>query len=217
MKITNSIPITGQSQSLDRPHARTGTAPATDGLIEQPGRLLSGVLTRPQSGGQKMNGSAMSRTTTRALSTVLLATALSVGVPVAYADVEVAHGCGGALSDFAGTTKTDAPLVGTVNAGGVDRKFTISFKSANTTGYRADLQMLDGTYIGRVGNFALEINQAGVGVFKFEGPDGGGSMSSSLTCATGTRVTTMTGHLDYPAGVGRSHFTISRPALPTAP
>ncbi|QDY77467.1 hypothetical protein [Streptomyces qinzhouensis] len=130
-----------------------------------------------------------SRTTTVALACAALA-ALTAGT--ATASTPVANTCGGAVSDYSGLLGLDTPFTGNATGAGVDRPMTITPQALNGTLVKTEIASGTGDSRYALGQFLLRVDITGRGEIVFPAYAGEG-WSENIVCATGTRVTKITG------------------------
>ncbi|MGV9270143.1 hypothetical protein ACWDRR_36460 [Kitasatospora sp. NPDC003701] len=148
---------------------------------------------------------------TKASVTALVCAAACTGTLVSTATPSVAataDTCGGAISDYTGHASTDAAFTGTATDGATSRQFSITPQTHDSALVKTELVTgSNDTYA--IANFSLGVNSLGRGIVYFA-MFGGTGNSTDIACATGTRVTRITGQLRVSDADRPLEFDISR-------
>ncbi|MFJ4796826.1 hypothetical protein [Kitasatospora purpeofusca] len=132
-------------------------------------------------------------------------TLVSTATPSAAATTDT---CGGAISDYTGLEKADTAFTGTATDGATSRPFSITPQAHKSALVKTELVTgTNDTYA--IANFTLGVNSLGRGIIYFA-MFGGTGNSTDIACATGTRVTRITGQLRVSDADRPLEFDISR-------
>ncbi|KOU37184.1 hypothetical protein [Streptomyces sp. WM6368] len=161
------------------------------------------------------------RTLMAAVATTLALTSLGTVAPAAA--LATPNTCGGAISDYTGTTTPPVPFKGelSVTVDAVTSKYavTVTSQAPNSNILQVNVTLPSGQDVSTTSSFTLDVDNLGKGAIRFGSPTGvalsKGVLCESTLLGSRTRVTKITGKMTDPTpGVSTlGDFTISRPAL----
>ncbi|MET9607333.1 hypothetical protein ABZZ17_19995 [Streptomyces sp. NPDC006512] len=157
-----------------------------------------------------------------AVATTLAVTTLGAAAPAVA--LVTPNTCGGAISDYTGTTTPPVPFTGelSVTVDAVTSKYpvTVTSQAPNSNILQVNVTLPSGQDVSTTSSFTLDVDNLGKGSIRFGSPTGiafskGVLCESTSLLGSRTRVTKITGKMTDPTpGVNKlGDFTISRPAL----
>ncbi|KIQ66148.1 hypothetical protein TR51_00085 [Kitasatospora griseola] len=135
------------------------------------------------------------------------AAALALAATTASAPASaVTYSCGGLYTDYVGALVLDTPFVGTAVLDGVSRAMTVAPVKVNDNMLSVEI-VTAGQSRQTTADFEVRTDTTGRGQIFFSSYSGEG-VSTNLICASGTRVTSITGMVATQDGP--AEFTVTR-------
>ncbi|KOV26783.1 hypothetical protein ADK60_20690 [Streptomyces sp. XY431] len=137
----------------------------------------------------------------------LALTAVTAGVPAAHA--ATADTCGGSIGDYVGIAGLDVPFTGAASANGNDRALTVSPVALGINTFKTEIATGPSDSRYAIGPFEIKVDTTGRGRIKFLSY-AGHARGTNVVCATGTRVTKISGTITVQDLDNPIPFTVSR-------